>query len=157
MPLITQDKRKPRAVKQQPAGLLGHDRITCWLFQDFGICINRGKRKEVKARARTESICVGTGKSCLAWVFSPAPLGSHFPRPRAKTSSVLLSGPGVQRHACRLSHPVCRHSQAATARRPLALPKGYPCQLDWGPVESLCCESHPGVFVLFYFLFVFAF
>jgi hypothetical protein len=43
---------------------------------------------------------------------------------------------------------------AATARRPLALPKGYPCQLDWGPVESLCRESHPGVFVLFYFLFV---
>lgn len=154
MPLITQDKRKPRAVKQQPAGLLGHDRITCWLFQDFGICINRGKRKEeVKARARTESICVGTGKSCLAWVSSPAPLGSHFPRPRAKTSSVLLSGPGVQRHACRLSHPVCRHSQA-----PAGLTQRVPLSTGLGrPVESLCCESHPGVFVLFYFLFVFAF
>lgn len=71
------------------------------------------------------------------WVLALPPWAPSFPRPRAKAVSVLLSGPGVQRHSGCRGHPACHRCQAPISPAPRGLePQACtPRELDWGPGE----------------------
>lgn len=131
MPLITQDKRKPRAVKQVPEAadlnnLLGFCRLGF---------LPQWRRKE--GRCKGENGERGTIVWVRVWVLALPPWAPSFPRPRAKAVSVLLSGPGVQRHSGCHGHPACHRCQAPISPAPRGLePQACtPRELDWGPGE----------------------
>lgn len=129
--LITQDKRKPRAVKQGPEAtdlnnLLGYCRLGFLPPMEA-----KKKKEDARVRAGRGGGCVGRGVGP-----SPAPLGSVEQRPFQSYSP----GPGVQRHSGCHSHPrLPPLSAIQPAPRGLEPQACTPRELDWGPGKGLCC------------------
>lgn len=113
MPLITQDKRNPRAVKRDPErGGPTQTCLTCWGFADFGILGQRGGGKgrredEDGAREALERVQEGTvGRGS-----QPCPLGLGLSRGHEQRPLPSYC-PGL----------AFKGTRAATTRHPPVLP-----------------------------------
>lgn len=89
MPLITQYKRKPGAVKQELVRTQAC--ITCWVFADFGILPQWGRRRKIcKGEDGVRGAFVRVRESTVGGGSQPCPLGLAVPEARSKGCFCLI-------------------------------------------------------------------